>query len=413
MVALSHSRRSSASLSILRIETARVFKPLLRPVRYKGAHGGRGSGKSHFFAEALVEKAMLEPGLRWACIREVQRSLEQSVKRLIEDKIEAMGVGGAFRVLQTHIETPGDGIIIFQGMQNHTAESIKSLEGYDGAWVEEAQSLSKTSLKLLTPTFRKNNSEIWFSWNPKKDDDPVDVFFRSGENDNDPDFVCVEANWSDNPWFPEVLRRDMERDRARDPDKYAHVWMGQYESASEARVFKNWTIEEFESPPRGPFYFGADWGFSIDPTVLVRCWIEGKKLYVDHEAYAVGCEIDRTPALFDTIGDGMARAWPIVADSARPETISFMKRNGYPRIRPAKKGAGSVEEGIEFLKNYDIVVHPRCKHTIDELTFYSYKTDPRTDEIMPVLDDKKNHVIDALRYAVETLRSKTKTAGVW
>jgi phage terminase large subunit len=400
-------------LSILRIETARVFKPLLRPVRYKGAHGGRGSGKSHFFAEALVEKAMLEPGLRWACIREVQRSLEQSVKRLIEDKIEAMGVGGAFRVLQTHIETPGDGIIIFQGMQNHTAESIKSLEGYDGAWVEEAQSLSKTSLKLLTPTFRKNNSEIWFSWNPKKDDDPVDVFFRSGENDNDPDFVCVEANWSDNPWFPEVLRRDMERDRARDPDKYAHVWMGQYESASEARVFKNWTIEEFESPPRGPFYFGADWGFSIDPTVLVRCWIEGKKLYVDHEAYAVGCEIDRTPALFDTIGDGMARAWPIVADSARPETISFMKRNGYPRIRPAKKGAGSVEEGIEFLKNYDIVVHPRCKHTIDELTFYSYKTDPRTDEIMPVLDDKKNHVIDALRYAVETLRSKTKTAGVW
>lgn len=400
-------------MSILRIETARVFKPLLRPVRYKGAHGGRGSGKSHFFAEALVEKAMLEPGLRWACIREVQRSLEQSVKRLIEDKIEAMGVGGAFRVLQTHIETPGDGIIIFQGMQNHTAESIKSLEGYDGAWVEEAQSLSKTSLKLLTPTFRKNNSEIWFSWNPKKDDDPVDVFFRSGENDNDPDFVCVEANWSDNPWFPEVLRRDMERDRARDPDKYAHVWMGQYESASEARVFKNWTIEEFESPPRGPFYFGADWGFSIDPTVLVRCWIEGKKLYVDHEAYAVGCEIDRTPALFDTIGDGMARAWPIVADSARPETISFMKRNGYPRIRPAKKGAGSVEEGIEFLKNYDIVVHPRCKHTIDELTFYSYKTDPRTDEIMPVLDDKKNHVIDALRYAVETLRSKTKTAGVW
>jgi phage terminase large subunit len=400
-------------LSILRIETARVFKPLLRPVRYKGAHGGRGSGKSHFFAEALVEKAMLEPGLRWACIREVQRSLEQSVKRLIEDKIEAMGVGGAFRVLQTHIETPGDGIIIFQGMQNHTAESIKSLEGYDGAWVEEAQSLSKTSLKLLTPTFRKNNSEIWFSWNPKKDDDPVDVFFRSGENDNDPDFVCVEANWSDNPWFPEVLRRDMERDRARDPDKYAHVWMGQYESASEARVFKNWTIEEFESPPRGPFYFGADWGFSIDPTVLVRCWIEGKKLYVDHEAYAVGCEIDRTPALFDTIGDGMARAWPIVADSARPETISFMKRNGYPRIRPAKKGAGSVEEGIEFLKNYDIVVHPRCKHTIDELTFYSDKTDPRTDEIMPVLDDKKNHVIDALRYAVETLRSKTKTAGVW
>lgn len=385
--------------SALSIETPRVFAPLLGPARYKGAHGGRGSGKSHFFAEALIERAVMQPGLRAVCIREIQRSLEQSVKRLVEDKIEAMGLGGAFRVLKTEVETPGGGLIIFQGMQNHTADSIKSLEGYDVAWVEEGQSLSQRSLDLLRPTLRKPGSEIWVSWNPSKASDPVDRLLRG--DDPPSDAVVVQANWSDNPWFPEVLRREKDYDRRRDPDKYAHIWLGEYQRNSEARVFRNWTVEPFETPERATFYLGADWGFSIDPTVLVRCWIEGRRLYVDREAYAVGCEIDATPALFDTI-EG-ARRWKILADSARPETISYMRRQGF-NIAPAKKGQGSVEDGIEFLKSYDIVVHPRCRHTIDELTLYSYETDRLTGEITPKLGDKKNHVIDALRYAVESVR---------
>jgi phage terminase large subunit len=199
----------------------------------------------------------------------------------------------------------------------------------------------------------------------------------------------------------------MEWDRNRDPDKYAHVWLGAYIRNSEARVFRNWRVEEFETPAKVTWYFGADWGFSVDPTVLVRCWISDRTLYVDREVYKVGCEIDHTPALFDKLdpdNPGMARRWRITADSARPETISYMKRKGYSRILEAKKGAGSLEDGIEFLRSYDIVVHPRCKKTIDELTFYSYKTDPHTSEILPILEDKHNHVIDALRYAVETLR---------
>ena len=166
--------------------------------------------------------------------------------------------------------------------------------------------------------------------------------------------------------------------------------------------FRNWRVEEFDAPADAIHRFGADWGFASDPTVLIRCHLVGRNLYIDHEAYMVGCEIVNTPELFLTIPE--AEKWPIVADSSRPETISHMQKNGFPKIMRAVKGANSVEEGIEWLKNYDIIVHPRCTHTIDELTLYSYKTDPLTNKILPVLEDKNNHVIDALRYACEAVR---------
>lgn len=387
-------------MSILRIQTPRVFKPLLLPARYKGAHGGRGSGKSHFFAEMLIERCLINPGTRWACIREVQKSLEQSVKRLLEDKIEALGVGRDFGVKQFEIETPGGGLIIFQGMQNHTADSIKSLEGFDGAWVEEAQSLSQRSLDLLRPTIRKEGSELWFSWNPHLDTDPVDSLLRCDALP--PGAVVVQANYRDNPWLPDVLRAELDYDQRRDPDKFAHVWLGQYVRNSESRVFKNWTIEEFERPAGTIFRLGADWGFAVDPSVLIRCSIDGNRLYIDYEAYRVGCEIVNLPELFMSVPE--AEKWPMTADSARPETISHMLKNGFPAIRSSIKGAGSIEDGIEWLKSFDIVVHPRCKHTIDELTLYSFKTDPLTGAVLPLLEDKNNHVIDALRYACEGAR---------
>lgn len=407
-------------MSVLDIPTAEVFVPLLEPhrlggPRYKGAHGGRGSGKSRFFGGLLVDYALSFPGLRAVCVRETQRSLRFSSKLLIEDEIRRHGVGRYFRVMDKEIRTPGGGVIIFEGMKNHTADSIKSLEEFDVAFIEEGQKLSARSWDLLTPTLRKSGAEIWSAWNPEQPTDPVDEFFR-GQNPH-PDAVKVEANWRDNPWFPESLRADMEHDRRTDPDKYAHVWEGGYLTLSEARVFRNWRVEEFETPAEAVFYFGADWGFSIDPTVLVRCFIdhEARRLYVDREAYKIGCEIDRTPELFDALdpeNPGMARKWVITADSARPETIAYMRRHGYPRMVPSIKGAGSVQEGIEFLRSFEIIVHPRCRHTIDELTFYRYKQDPKTDEVLPILEDKKNHVIDALRYAIERLRRR-KRAGTF
>lgn len=153
-------------MSTLKIPTAKAFEPLLRSARYKGVYGGRGSGKSHFFGELLVETCQAERGTLAVCIREAQRTLAQSSKRLIESKLAALGLGRGFRVFTDKIETPGDGVIIFRGMQDHTAESIKSLEGFRIAWVDEAQSLSARSLALLRPTIRAKNSELWASWKP-------------------------------------------------------------------------------------------------------------------------------------------------------------------------------------------------------------------------------------------------------
>jgi phage terminase large subunit len=224
-------------LSVLRIDTAAVFEPLLQPSRYKAAYGGRGSGKSHFFAELLIDDALREPGLRAVCIREVQKSLKESAKRLIEDKLSTLRLGEAegFKVLNEEIRTPGGGVIVFQGMQDHTAESIKSLEGFNRAWVEEAQSLSARSLQLLRPTIRAPKSELWFSWNPRRKVDPVDAMFRGGEPPTGS--IVVKANWSDNPWLPDELKQER-LDCLRDqPDQYEHIWEGGYVSVSSGAYF--------------------------------------------------------------------------------------------------------------------------------------------------------------------------------
>lgn len=381
------------------LDTPRAFKPLLHPARYKGAWGGRGSGKSHFFSELLIEDCIREK-IDAVCLREVQKSLKFSVKKLLESKIQSMNAGAYFEVQQEQIKSASGGVIIFQGMQDHTSDSIKSLEGFKRAWFEEAQSASQRSLDLLRPTIRAPGSELWFSWNPNFKTDPVDVLLR-GETPP-PNSVIVNANFRDNPWLPKELTDELEYDRRRDPDKFAHIWLGEYQRNSEARVFKNWTIEEFERPAGTIHRLGADWGFSVDPSVLVRCSIEGNRLYVDYEAWSVGCEIVNLPELFMSVPE--SEKWPITADSARPETISHMQRNGFPKIRAAIKGAKSLEDGVEWLKSFDIVVHPRCQHLIDELTLYSYKTDPLTGLVLPILADKDNHLIDALRYACEGAR---------
>ena len=222
---------------MLKIETSAVFLPLLEPARYKAAFGGRGSGKSHFFADLIIEDSLKHKGLRSVCIREVQKSLKDSAKRLIEDKLKEHGLGVAdgFKVFREAIETPGDGIITFQGMQDHTAESIKSLEGFKRAWAEEAQTLSARSLALLRPTIRAEASELWFSWNPRRKTDPVDLMLRG---DTPPTgAVVVRANWSDNPWFPKVLEQER-LDCLRDvPDQYDHIWEGGYATVTEGAYY--------------------------------------------------------------------------------------------------------------------------------------------------------------------------------
>jgi phage terminase large subunit len=391
-------------------------------------------------AQKIVQRARSGP-VHILCTREYQNSIRDSSKKLIEICIERMGFGASgdrfFTVSEREIRGRNGSVITFLGLNGKDA-AIKSLEGYDLAWVEEAATLSQSSLDALIPTIRKENSEIWWTYNPRFATDPVDQLFRGQQPP--PGTVLVEVQHYDNPWFPAVLARDMEYDRVRDPEKYAHVWLGKYVIRSEAQVFHNWQALPFESPADAMFRFGADWGYSNDPTVLVRCFIgswagepgssevisdpKGKCLFVDYEAYAIGCPIDATPALFAGSDERRPARWEntrkfagipgatkstITADSARPETIDYIKQRGF-QIVPALKGAGSVQDGVNFLKSYDIVVHPRCRHLIDELVHYSWAVDRQTGEILSKLADAHNHVIDALRYALEGAR-KARNRG--
>jgi phage terminase large subunit len=271
---------NSSSSTALRVEVPRAFKPLLSPKRYKGAHGGRGSGKSHFFAEQLVLRSYGRT-TRAACIREVQNSLKESVKQLLIDKIQKFGLGNSFEVLESEIRGPYGSLIIFRGMQAYNAETIKSLEGYDIAWVEEAQALSDVSLRMLRPTIRKDGSEIWFSWNPRYDSDAVDKFLRGG---NKPaDAAVVEVNWYDNPWFPEVLRKEKEQDYGADPEMAEHVWGGGYQIISEgsyyarliAQAEKEGRIGDFPYNPALPLRTGWDLGID-DYTAIWFVQDDGK-----------------------------------------------------------------------------------------------------------------------------------------
>ena len=231
---------SSLPLSTLKIPTAKAFEPLLKPARYKGVYGGRGSGKSHFFGELLVETCQAERGLLAVCIREAQRTLAQSSKRLIESKIASLGLGRGFRIFTDKIETPGDGVIIFRGMQDHTAESIKSLEGFRIAWIDEAQSLSARSLALLRPTIRAKNSELWASWNPCRKSDAIDDFLRARQPAG---AIVVKASWRDNPWFPSVLEEERSLDLELYPHRYEHIWEGDYVKAFEGAYFATMLLE--------------------------------------------------------------------------------------------------------------------------------------------------------------------------
>jgi phage terminase large subunit len=406
---------------IIAPKVARWAVPLIPPCRYKGAKGGRSGGKSHQGLELAVAKMAADPNFKVVGIREIQKSLRFSVKSLMEAKIREMGVAHLFDMQDKVIKRiGGSGIAIFEGMQDHTADSIKGLEDFDLALVDEANQLSARSLKLLTPTLRKSGSEIWFFWNPDLETDAVDAFFK--DNEGHEDFICVHVNIGDNPfisdtgWNEYVRAKKLAKKRAKtDPNamsEFLWIWHGEYNVRSDKFVFRNWREAELEVPDNIVWFHGADWGFANDPTASLRCCIietpkdERDILYVDYEACEIGVSMENTPELLSRVPG--ARDWPLIADSARPETIDYVRRNGFRKIRAAKKGKGSIEHGITFLKSFDIVIHPRCAQLKKELQNYAYKVDRMTEEILPVVVDAWNHLIDALRYAVEKLHRKGK-----
>jgi phage terminase large subunit len=373
------------------------------PARYRVAYGGRGGAKSWGFARELLIRGARSP-MRILCCRELQNSIADSVHALLSDQIALLGLSDFYTIQQNTISCINGTEFIFRGIRSTSTTgptSIKSLEGVDIAWVEEAQNVSKKSWEILIPTIRQAGSEIWVTFNPDLETDPTYAQFIANLP---PDAKVCEIGWQDNPWLPAPLLAEKDYLYSIDPEAADHVWGGRTRRNTSANVLRGrYRIESFEPDKTwfGPYY-GADWGFGSDPTALVKAWVCDRTLYVEHEAYAIGCDLDDTPALFDRVPG--AKDHTIRADCSRPETISHMRRHEYRRILGCLKWPGSVEDGIEHLRSYQaIVIHPRCKHTADEARLWSYKVDRLTGDVLPQLAPQHDHCMDALRYALEPI----------
>lgn len=413
-------------------ELPEYAEELFNPHRSKVLYGGRGAARSWSVARVLLIRAAQAP-TRVGCFREYQKSIRDSVHRLLSDQIELMELPG-YIVTDREIRHRNGSLFLFEGL-HHNVTKIKSLEGIDIAWVEEGEKVSKASWDVLIPTIRKKGSEIWVNFNPDLEDDPT---YQRFVVHPPPDAWVHKVSADDNPWFPAELAAEREYLYRVDPDAAAHVWGGECRRSSAAQVLNGkWRIEAFEPVTEasliadhgdiawrddarsgghlraqlwdGP-YHGADFGFAQDPNVLVRLWIAPAtrekstgRLMIEYEAYKVGQDTDHIPDAWNLAVPGCAEH-VIRADSARPETISYLKRHGFPRIAGVDKWTGSVEDGIAHLRQYEqIVIHPRCTHAIQEARLYSYKVDERTGDILPVVVDKHNHIWDSTRYGLAPL----------
>lgn len=378
----------------INLKVANVYKPLWKNAKRRNyIYGGRGSGKSHDVAEYCLFRAY-QSKIKVLCTRELQNSIADSVYSLLKNKITDMHLDFFFTVYKDRIVGNNGSEFIFKGIHNNVSE-IKSMENISIAWLEESQSLSRESIDVIVPTIRAPGSILIFTFNPYKDNDPIYVEMKNATEDD----LVIKANYSDNPWFPEELRLEMERDKKNDYQKYLWVWEGECLGLSDAQIFRGkYVIENFETPKNADFHFGADWGFANDPTTLVRSFIVGNDLYIDMCAGRVGCDLEDTPSLFNEVQG--SSIYPIYADSARPETISFMRSKHY-NVIAAEKWNGSVEDGIQYLRSFSCIhIHERCKEVAEEFDLYQYKVDRQTGEVLRVPVDKFNHYIDAIRYSL-------------
>ncbi|HCT3785208.1 TPA: phage terminase large subunit [Proteus mirabilis] len=386
-------------------------------VRYRGAFGGRGSAKTRTFAMMSAVKAYqaAEQGISGVilCGREFMNSLEESSMEEVKQAIWSIPwLNDYFDIGEKYIRTKCKRVnYVFCGLR-HNLDSIKSKARILLAWVDEAESVSDLAWKKLRPTVRESGSEIWVTWNPEKDGSATDKRFRKTPPKNS---IIVEMNYNDNPWFPDVLEEERLDDlNSLEYSDYAWIWEGAYLENSDKQVLANkYVVQSFPDnlwQKADRLLFGADFGFAKDPNTLLRQFILNDCLYIEYEAYGIGVELDHMPAFYDKIPE--SRKWPIKADSARPETISYLKRQGF-NISAAKKWQGSVEDGITHLRGFkQIIIHPRCKETAKEARLYSYKTDRITGEVLPIIEDKNNHCWDAVRYGLDGYITQKSNAGL-
>lgn len=386
------------------------LEKLLYPKRIKVIYGGRGSGKTRTVTSILTERARFKRE-RVACFREIQASIKESSYQEIADEIERKNEGDEFRQVDgeiTHKLTRSK--FSFKGLyRNLTA--VKGFAGATIAWVEEAENISQTSIDILEPTIRAPGSEIWLTFNPNKPTDAIWTNFVEPYLDQmadgvyeDDETLIIEVNYVDNPWFTEELEMTRQKAMRTDLDRYNWIWLGRFNKRSDELVLGGkYVVQDFTPTDEwdGP-YLGADFGFAQDPSTLVVCWVYDGILYVEHEGYGSGVEIDQLGAMYERAYP-RAKEYVIRADCSRPETISYVARQGF-KIEGCEKWSGSVEDGVTHLRSYErIAIHSRCKHAADEAARYSYKVDKNTGDVLPDIVDKHNHVIDAIRYAIGPL----------
>lgn len=419
------------------IQFPRKAQILFRPAPWKVLYSGRAACKSWSVARALILIAhttypnSLGKPFRILCAREIQASIKDSVHVLLKDQITNMGLLNHFKITDTSIVSRITGAeFIFKGLRINKGE-IKSMEGVNIAWVEEAQFVSAESWELLGPTvFRNAGGEIWVTFNP---DDERDATYQKLIINPPPGAVVEKMSWRENPWFTPELERERAHLERVDPDAYANVWDGECRSIKDAVIFKgkyeprvfDWREElarDGVEPQQVRWFHGNDFGFAESPNALVRSFITGKypeeSLWVESEVFGYGTEIDNLPALFDKMDT--ARDWPIKADSARPELISHLSRQGF-NIVAAEKWPGSVEDGIAHMRMFDkIIVHKNnCPKTLEEFRLYSYKVDKRAldkdgkPEVLPQIVDKHNHGISGIRYGFDGFIQRRGQDAIW
>ena len=406
--------------SDLDFRTAEVFAPLLQPARYKGAHGGRGSGKSHFFAELGIDDALRWPyeageGLRLLSGRQIQKSLKESAKALFEAKLAKYRLGEAegFKVYSDRIGLPKDGLIMFTGMQDHTADSVKSLEGFHRAWIEEAQSLTDFSFSLLRPTIRWEDakrglaSEIWASWNPRRKTDAIDKFLRANKPKN---AIVVRANYDTNPWFTGVLEEERLNDFEHDPEGYAHIWLGEYATAHKGAYFTKWINQARQEGRIGKFsadhllHKKAYWDIGVsDHGVVWVCQRVGQGLRVIDHHEATGQPVGYYLDWLRSNGHGAAEC-VLPHDSEHRDAataikfIDHVRKGGFQARSIANQGRGAAMKRVTATRNLFNRIEidaEKCAAGLEALGFYHERKDESRDIGLGPEHDWSSHSADA------------------
>ncbi len=409
-------------MSSLDIPTARVFLPLLEDARDKAIFGGRGSGKSHFVAELLIDDSLAEPGnsggegLRTVCIREVQKDLAQSSKALIEAKLKKFGLGEAdgFKVFRDEIQTPGDGLIIFKGMNDYTADSIKSLEGFKRGWWEEAHNATQHSINLYRPTMRAAGSQMLWTWNPRRKTDPVDLMFRGAEKPTGA--IVVSSSWRDNPWWTAELEQERLDTLRMQPDQYGHIWEGDYVTIIEGAYYAK-SLNEAKADGR----IGV---VPVDPLMTLRCFVDIGGTGARADAFAmwvcqfIGLEI-RVVDYYEVVGQPLAAhlAWMrgkgygpdkaqfwLPHDGATHDKVhdvsyeSALRQAGYSVTVVPNQGKGAamsrIQEGRRLFPRVRFN-QATCQAGIDALGWYHEKKDEKRGIGLGPEHDWASHGADA------------------